>query len=129
LTVLRKGEPVEGQDQADKDWTEAEVGLVVAGDLDMLPSDLIGRAYSKAAHHSALRPRRAGRSDGSVEFKHQNISAVLVGLGLPPPGQARPLACWHRRWPAGRALSVDVPTGPCYERCGRRGAARQEART
>jgi hypothetical protein len=83
--VLRKGCPAEGegQDQAGKDWSEAEVGLIVADYFDMLRSDLLGLAYSKAAHRIALRPRLPGRSDGTVQFKHQNISAVLVGLGLP----------------------------------------------
>ena len=35
----------------------------------------------KAAHRRALLPRLNERSEGSVEFKHQNISSVLKGLG------------------------------------------------
>jgi hypothetical protein len=34
-----------------------------------------------------LIPQLAGRSDGSVEFKRQNISSVLVEMGLPLHGQ------------------------------------------
>src|SRR6185369_12997206 len=34
-------------------------------------------------HRRSLAPNLAGRSDGSIEFKHANISAVLTGLGLP----------------------------------------------
>ena len=49
----------------------------------MLRSELAGEPYSKADHNRALQPLLGGRSKGSVEFKHQNISAVLVGMGLP----------------------------------------------
>jgi hypothetical protein len=49
----------------------------------MLEAELLGKPYSKTAHRQALAPQLAERSDGSIEFKHQNISAVLTGLGLP----------------------------------------------
>ena len=65
-------------------WTPAEVDLVVADYLDMLDAELSGRPYSKAEHNERLRVSLEGRrSRGSVEFKHQNISAVLVALGSP----------------------------------------------
>jgi hypothetical protein len=82
FTVVRKGEDVE-TDDARKDWSEAEVTLVVADYFQMLEKELLVKPYSKAEHRAALRPLLAGRSDGSVEFKHQNISAVLVALNLP----------------------------------------------
>lgn len=47
----------------------------------MLAHDITGRPYNKASHRRALLPKLNDRSDGSVEFKHQNISAVLKGLG------------------------------------------------
>jgi hypothetical protein len=47
----------------------------------MLADDISGRRYSKAEHRRALLPLLNDRSEGSVEFKHQNISAVLKGLG------------------------------------------------
>lgn len=47
----------------------------------MLADDIIGRRYSKAEHRRTLLPLLNERSEGSVEFKHQNISAVLKGLG------------------------------------------------
>lgn len=47
----------------------------------MLADDVAGRPYNKAEHRRQLLPRLNDRSDGSVEFKHQNISAVLKGLG------------------------------------------------
>lgn len=47
----------------------------------MLADDIVGRPYNKAEHHRGLLPLLNSRSEGSVEFKHQNIRAVLKGLG------------------------------------------------
>jgi len=49
----------------------------------MLAADISGMPYNKSAHRRALMPKLRNRSEGSVEFKHQNISAVLLGLGEP----------------------------------------------
>ena len=51
--------------------------------LDMLALERSGKPYTKKEHNRVLRQRLQGRSHGSVEFKHQNISAVLAGMGLP----------------------------------------------
>lgn len=64
-------------------WTDQQVALVVADYFDMLRAELSLVDYNKAAHRRALRDQLGARSHGSVEFKHQNISAVLVGMGLP----------------------------------------------
>ena len=64
-------------------WSNIEVELIVADYFKMLSSELKGENYSKATHRRSLLPLLANRSDGSVEFKHQNISAVLVNLGQP----------------------------------------------
>jgi len=64
-------------------WSNIEVELIVADYFKMLSNELKGEAYSKATHRRAMLPLLANRSDGSVEFKHQNISAVLVNLGQP----------------------------------------------
>jgi hypothetical protein len=66
---------------ADADWTDAENDLIVADYFAMLGADLAGRPYLKAEHRRRLQPLLNKRSEGSVEFKHQNISAVLLGLG------------------------------------------------
>jgi hypothetical protein len=46
----------------------------------MLADDIAGRANGKAEHNRLLQglidPPR-----GSIEYKHQNVSAVLMGLG------------------------------------------------
>jgi hypothetical protein len=62
-------------------WSDAENDLVVADYFAMLAEDVASRPYNKAEHRRRLRAALNDRSDGSVEFKHQNISAVLKGLG------------------------------------------------
>ncbi len=62
-------------------WTDVENDLIVADYFAMLAEDVAGHPYNKAEHRRQLLPRLNDRSDGSVEFKHQNISAVLKGLG------------------------------------------------
>lgn len=62
-------------------WTDTENDLIVADYFAMLADDLTGHSYNKAAHRRQLLPLLDNRSEGSVEFKHQNISAVLKGLG------------------------------------------------
>lgn len=62
-------------------WSEQENDLIVADYFAMLAADLAGQPYSKAQHRRALLPLLSGRNEGAVEFKHQNISAVLKALG------------------------------------------------
>lgn len=62
-------------------WTDAENDLIVADYFAMLADDVVGKRYVKAEHRRALLPLLNDRTEGSVEFKHQNISAVLKGLG------------------------------------------------
>ena len=66
-------------------WTGIEIDLIVANYFAMLIEELTGRAFSKAEHNRALQALLTDppRSRGSIEFKHQNISAVLLGLGQP----------------------------------------------
>lgn len=64
------------------DWTEDEVDLIFADYFDMLGRELSGAPVVKARRNAALQAL-TGRSRGSLEFKHQNISAVLMRLGLP----------------------------------------------
>jgi hypothetical protein len=62
-------------------WTDEENDLIVADYFAMLADDIAGRPYNKAEHRRALMPLLRDRSEGSIEFKHQNVSAVLKGLG------------------------------------------------
>jgi len=49
----------------------------------MLSAELAGKPFNKAEHRRQLLPLLNNRSEGSIEFKHQNISAVLANLGQP----------------------------------------------
>ena len=84
FTVARKGEDnAEEEKPAHKDWTEQEVGLIVTDYFDMLEAELMGKPFKKSDHRKTLAPKLLSRSEGSIEFKHQNVSGVLVELGLP----------------------------------------------
>lgn len=65
------------------DWSLLEVEAVVADYFAMLEMELRGETFNKADRNRQLRRVLNGRSNGSVEFKHQNISAVLVNHNLP----------------------------------------------
>lgn len=49
----------------------------------MLSAELGGQSYSKAEHRRNLVPLLRGRTEGAIERKHGNISAVLIELGFP----------------------------------------------
>lgn len=66
-----------------EDWTDTEVELIVADYFAMLKDELAGIPINKTFHRRALLPLLNNRSEGSIEFKHQNISAVLNKLGVP----------------------------------------------
>src|SRR4051794_12029548 len=79
------------------DWTEAEVMATVGDYLDMLAAELRGDPYSKTAHRRALLMLlSSGRTEAAVEFKHQNISAVMLELGLPHIQGYRPARNYQR---------------------------------
>ena len=67
-------------DPTGADWTDREVDLIVADYFEMLDREIVGEPYVKAHRNAALR-QLTGRTHGSIEFKHQNISAVLRKLG------------------------------------------------
>ena len=62
-------------------WTDEENDLIVADYFAMLAEDLAGQRPNKTEHRRALLPRLRNRSEASIEFKHRNIGAVLMGLG------------------------------------------------
>ena len=64
-------------------WSRVEVEACVASYLTMLTLELNGQRYNKTEYAEALMQKLDGRSRGSVEFKHCNISAVLLALGYP----------------------------------------------
>jgi hypothetical protein len=70
------------QEKIGKPWSGDELDAIIADYFAMLGAELALRPYVKS-HHSAALMEQIGRTHRSVEFKHQNISAVLEELGLP----------------------------------------------
>ena len=68
---------------AGEDWSDLENDLIVADYFSMLADEIAGRPYVKAEHNRNLQPLLNDRTRGSVEKKHQNISAVMVSLVQP----------------------------------------------
>lgn len=65
------------------DWSREEVEATVADYFAMLAAELRGDRVNKRAHNRMLQQQLSSRSAGAIEFKHANISAILIGLGYP----------------------------------------------
>ena len=63
-------------------WTDREIDLIVADYFAMLNSELHAQVYVKADNNRNMQ-QQTGRQRGAIEYKHQNISAVLSQLGFP----------------------------------------------
>lgn len=61
-------------------WSDAENAAIVAEYFVMLAKELSRESFNKAERNRKLQDR-IGRGRGSIEYKHQNISAILMGLG------------------------------------------------
>ena len=68
--------------RAGSDWATDEIEIILEDYLDMLLTELRGGKFNKAERNRALQ-HRIRRSRGSIEYKHQNISAVMSEFGLP----------------------------------------------
>lgn len=66
-----------------EDWSLTEVTATVADYFVMLGHELRSEPYNKKDHNRNLQQLLRGRSAGAIEFKHANISAVLIELGFP----------------------------------------------
>lgn len=69
----------DAHNQRGGNWTAAEIDAAVEDYKSMLEQELRGIAYDKTKH----RRTRVRRSEGAIEFKHGNISAVLQEIGQP----------------------------------------------
>lgn len=78
------------------DWAPEEVAAVVADYLAMLLAELSGQAVNKSAHRRALLGKLKGRSEAAIEFKHANISAAMLEMGLPYIKGYQPRANFQR---------------------------------
>jgi hypothetical protein len=65
------------------DWAQHEVEIIVDDYLGMWDLEIRGRDFNKAERNRELQKLLPGRSRGSIEFKHANISAVMNELGCP----------------------------------------------
>ncbi|HEY8310327.1 MAG TPA: hypothetical protein VIG47_07215 [Gemmatimonadaceae bacterium] len=61
-----------------EDWSAEEVAATVADYLVMLNHELRHEPYNKKDHNRQLQTILNDRSAGAVEFKHANISAILL---------------------------------------------------
>jgi hypothetical protein len=65
------------------DWTEKEVDIILDDYFSMLTDELHGKSINKTTNRNKLLQALKGRTKGSVEYKHQNISAALFKLNQP----------------------------------------------
>lgn len=78
------------------DWSRAEVEALVGDYFAMLSAELRGEKYGKTKHRRALARLLNDRSDGSIERKHQNVSAILIELGYPYIFGYKPLSNYQQ---------------------------------
>jgi Domain of unknown function (DUF3883) len=78
------------------DWLRTEVEATVADYFAMLAKELSSVSYNKTAHRRHLATLLVGRSEQSIEFKHANISAVLIELGFPYISGYKPRSNYQR---------------------------------
>jgi hypothetical protein len=79
VTTTRDPEPAEAR----ASWSPEEVAATVSEYFLMLELELRGERYNKKEHNRRLQRLLRNRSAGAIEFKHANISAVLIELGFP----------------------------------------------
>jgi hypothetical protein len=72
-------------------WSTEEVEAIVSDYFSMLDNELRGEDVNKTNHRRRLMRILRDRSPGSVERKHQNISAILIELGFPYISGYKPL--------------------------------------
>ncbi len=63
-------------------WNDGEIDLAVADYFAMLDDELAGYSFNKAERYRALADL-IPRNVKSIERKHQNITAVMMGFGQP----------------------------------------------
>jgi hypothetical protein len=96
-------------------WSSAEIEATVAAYFEMLRLELSGVPYVKAEYNERLRRLLDNRSKASVEYKFQNISAVLVNHAqvyvrgyLPAQNYQRALETSVLEWLTGRDDLVEA---------------------
>ena len=82
---------------ARRNWSDVEVEATVADYFQMLEAELRGEPFNKTDHRRLLKAQLVDRSDGAIELKHQNISAILIELGFPYIDGYKPRGNYQRR--------------------------------
>lgn len=77
-------------------WSRLEVEATVADYFSMLEAELREEPLNKTEHRRRLSPLLVDRSDGAIERKHQNISAILLKLGYPYVDGYKPLVNYQQ---------------------------------
>lgn len=77
-------------------WSESEVEAIVLDYFNMLYKELSGSKYNKSQHRRELIAILNNRTEGAVERKHQNISAVLIAVGMPYIDGYKPLGNYQK---------------------------------
>ena len=62
------------------DWTDQENDRIVESYFTMLKAEMAGTSYVKASHNQRLQDS-LGRTKGAIEYKFQNLSALLQVSG------------------------------------------------
>ena len=83
IITIRSVNNKTNNDNKSKAWSIDEINAIVDDYMSMLLQDLKGEKYNKTSHREKLKPQLNNRTDGSIEFKHQNISAALIDLDYP----------------------------------------------
>lgn len=68
---------------AGEPWSDKENDLIVSDYFEILTQELSGTRPVKVNYYRALHEKLPHRTVKSIEFKHQNITAVMLGLGQP----------------------------------------------
>jgi hypothetical protein len=67
----------------DNSWSSLEIAETVTDYFIMLSMEIKGISYRKSDHRRRLQIKLNHRSEGAIEFKHQNISAILIKYRKP----------------------------------------------
>lgn len=96
-------------------WSTAEIEATVASYFEMLRLELSGLPYVKPEYNERLRRVLDDRSKAAVEYKFQNISAILINYGqvyvrgyVPAQNYQRALESAVLEWLEGHDDLVDV---------------------
>jgi hypothetical protein len=77
-------------------WSREEVEAAVAEYFAMLDLELRQEPFNKAERNRQLQRVLVNRTRGSIERKHQNISAVLIEMGYPYIDGYKPLGNYQQ---------------------------------